>query len=71
MDDQKGMLGPGDGAVTKASLLGRAALELSVPRRRFSDFPLNYAVMFCEDHSQLPGNVTFHDDLLHILLHRD
>jgi pimeloyl-ACP methyl ester carboxylesterase len=64
------MLEPGDGAVTKASLLGRAALDPSVPRHRFSDFPLDYPVMFCEDHSQLPGNITFQDNLLHILLSR-
>ena len=64
------MLEPGDGAVTKASLLGRAELDPSVPRHRFSDFPLDYAVVFCEDHSQLPGNITFQDNLLHILLTR-
>ena len=62
------MLEPGDGAVTKASLLARTALDPSVPRHRFSDFPLDYAVMFCEDHSKLPGNITFQDNLLHILL---
>ena len=37
---------------------------------RFSDFPLDYAVMFCEDRSELPGNITFQDNLLHILLSR-
>jgi pimeloyl-ACP methyl ester carboxylesterase len=64
------MLEPGDGAVTKASLLGRAELDPSIPRHRFSDFPLDYPVMFCEDHSRLPGNITFQDNLLHILLNR-
>ena len=70
VDYESKMLEPGDGAVTKASLLGRATLDPSVPRHRFSDFPLDYAVMFCEDHSQLPGNITFQDNLLHILLSR-
>ncbi len=70
VDYQSLMLEPGDGAVTKASLLGRAELDPSVPRHRFSDFPLDYPVMFCEDHSQLPGNITFQDNLLHILLSR-
>ncbi len=64
------MLEPGDGAVTKASLLARTELDPSIPRHQFSDFPLDYAVMFCEDHSKLPGNITFQDNLLHILLSR-
>ena len=64
------LLEPGDGAVTKASLLGRAELDPSVPRHRFSDFPLDYPVMFCEDQSQVPGKITLQDNLLHILLSR-
>ena len=64
------LLEPGAGAVNKACLLGRADLQPSVPRHRFSDFPLDNPVMFCEDHSQLPGNITFQDNLLHILLSR-
>ena len=68
IDYEQRMLEPGDGAVTKASLLARTALDPSVPRHRFSDFPLDYAVMFCEEHSKLPGNITFQDNLLHILL---
>lgn len=64
------MLEPGDGAVTKASLLARTELDPSIPRHRFSYFPLDYAVMFCEDHSQLTGNITFQDNLLHVLLSR-
>lgn len=64
------MLEPGDGAVTKASLLARTALDPSIPRHRYSDFPLDYAVMFCGDHADLPGNLTFQDNLLHILLSR-
>ena len=68
IDYEQLMVEPGDGAVTKASLLARTALDPSVPRHRFSDFPLDYAVMFCEEHSKLPGNITFQDNLLHILL---
>lgn len=64
------MLEPGDGAVTKASLLARTELDPSIPRHKFSDFPLDYAVMFCEEHNRLPGNITFQDNLLHILLSR-
>jgi pimeloyl-ACP methyl ester carboxylesterase len=64
------MLEPGDGAVTKASLLARTELDPGIPRHRYSDFPLDYAVMFCGDHGRLPGNITFQDNLLHILLSR-
>ncbi|NQX90507.1 MAG: hypothetical protein HRT77_17865 [Halioglobus sp.] len=70
LDYQALMLEPGDGAVTKASLLARTALDPSIPRHRYSDFPLDYPVMFCGDHSDLPGNLTFQDNLLHILLQR-
>ena len=70
IDYQSIMLEPGDGAVTKASLLARTELDPSIPRHRYSDFPLDYAVMFCGDHSELPGNITFQDNLLHILLSR-
>lgn len=61
---------PGDSAVTKVSLLARTALDPSIPRHRFSDFPLDYTVMFCKNHSVLTGNITFQDSLLHILLSR-
>lgn len=70
IDYQALMLEPGDGAVTKASLLARTELDPSIPRHRYSDFPLDYAVMFCGDHTDLPGNITFQDNLLHILLSR-
>jgi len=70
VDYESLMLEPGDGAVTKASLLARTELDPSIPRHRYSDFPLDYAVMFCGDHSDLPGNITFQDNLLHILLSR-
>ena len=52
------------------SLLARTALDPSIPRHRYSDFPLDYALMFCGDHSDLPGNITFEGNLLHILLSR-
>ncbi|MFT4519173.1 MAG: pimeloyl-ACP methyl ester carboxylesterase [Halioglobus sp.] len=70
IDYESLMLEPGDGAVTKASLLARTALDPSIPRHRYSDFPLDYSVMFCGDHTDLPGNLTFQDNLLHILLSR-
>ncbi len=70
LDYEVMMLEPGDGAVTKASLLASTTLDPSIPRHRYSDFPLDYSVMFCDDHSDLPGNITFQDNLLYILLSR-
>jgi pimeloyl-ACP methyl ester carboxylesterase len=65
------MLEPGDGVVTKASLLAREALDSSVTRHRYIDFPLNYALLLCEKHDALTGNKTFQDNLLHALLNPD
>lgn len=65
------MLEPGDGTVTKASLLARESLDSSVPRHKYSFFPLDYAIFLCELHDRLTSNITFQDNLLHILLSRD
>jgi len=43
-------LEPGDGIVTKASLLARESLDSSVTRHRFIDFPLDYPLFLCEKH---------------------
>lgn len=61
------MLEPGDGRVTKASLLARDSLDPS--ERGGGDFPLDFAVFVCEGHSQLTSNVTFRDNLLNQLLY--
>ena len=71
VDYEQLMLEPGDGSVTKASLLARDALDPSVPRHRWSYFPVDYAVMFCEEHPQLTSNINFQNNLLNILLSRD
>jgi pimeloyl-ACP methyl ester carboxylesterase len=65
------MLEPGDGTVTKASLLAREALDPSVPRHKFSHFPIDYSLFLCERHDRLPGNHSFQDNLLHALLNLD
>jgi len=65
------MLEPGDGTVTKASLLARDALDPLVPRHPWSFFPLDYPLLLCAEHSALTGNLFFHDNLLHFLLHRE
>jgi hypothetical protein len=65
------MLEPGDGLVTKSSLLGRDALDPTVSRHKWSFFPLDYSFFLCEPHDHLTGNVSFQDNLLHALLSTD
>ncbi|MEK6806754.1 MAG: hypothetical protein AABY95_08915 [Pseudomonadota bacterium] len=65
------MLEPGDGLVTKASLLARENLNPSQPRHRDVDFPVAGAFFLCERHERLTGNISFQDNLLHALLSRD
>ena len=47
-DYQRWMLAPGDGVVTKASLLARNVLNPAVPRHRFIHFPARSAFFLCE-----------------------
>ncbi len=65
------LLEPGDGSVTKASLLGRNSLDPSVKRHKYSFFPLDHAIFLCETHNNLTGNINFQDNLLNELLSRD
>ena len=71
IDYENLLMEPGDGAVTKASLLGRNVLDPSIPRHKFSFFPLDHAVLLCEEHNSLTGNISFQDNLLNALLVRD
>jgi pimeloyl-ACP methyl ester carboxylesterase len=71
IDYERRMLEPGDGRVTKASLLARHTLDPSVPRHRYSFFPLDYSVLYCAPHDKLTGNISFQDNLLNILLSSD
>ncbi len=68
VDYSRAMLEPGDGAVTKPSLLARNALDPTVPRHRYSFFPLAYSFFLCEKHDRLTSNINFQDNLLNVLL---
>lgn len=68
VDYSKLMLEPGDGRVTKPSLLARNALDPSVQAAEPGAFPVAYAVLLCDGHSALTANITFQDNLLNILL---
>ncbi|MFK8069021.1 MAG: hypothetical protein AB8D52_12315 [Gammaproteobacteria bacterium] len=71
IDYEKLLMEPGDGAVTKASLLGRNVLDPGIPRHKYSFFPLDHGIMLCEKHNSLTGNISFQDNLLNALLIRD
>lgn len=64
------MLEPGDGRVTKPSLLARETLDPSAPQHEDSFLPLAYAFFLCERHNFLTGNINFQDNLLNVLLTR-
>lgn len=71
VDYRRLMLEPGDGVVTKASLLARESLDPLVPRHHWSHFPLHYPLFLCERHGQLSTNATFQNNLLNFRLNRD
>lgn len=60
------MIEPGDGSVTKASLMARDSLD---PRVARTDFPIAWATFICERHEDLTGSPTFQDNLLNVLLY--
>ncbi|WP_310385262.1 lipase/acyltransferase domain-containing protein [Roseateles sp.] len=64
------MLEPGDGRVTKPSLLARETLDASAPQHEEAVLPIAYYFFLCERHDQLTSNINFQDNLLHILLTR-
>jgi pimeloyl-ACP methyl ester carboxylesterase len=65
------MLEPGDGQVTKPSLLAREKLDPAAARHRWLFFPLAYSFFLCEEHQRLTGNLSFQDNLLNVLLSRE
>jgi len=62
---------PGDGRVTKPSVLARDTLDPSVPQHEESFLPVAYWFFLCERHDRLTSNPSFQDNLLNVLLSRD
>ncbi len=60
--------GPGDGDVTKASLLGEVPASASV--QEHTDLPYAVSGFVCEKHMSLVKNWTFRDNLLNFLLYK-
>lgn len=65
------LLEPGDGVVTKPSLLAKQTLDPTVSRHRYIYFPLDYSFFLCVEHDRLAGNIHFQNNLLHVLLSAD
>ena len=65
------LLEPGDGSVTKASLLGRNVLDPSIKRHEYIFLPVKQSFFLCVSHNSLTGNLNFQDNLLNTLLSRD
>ncbi|WP_295642788.1 hypothetical protein [uncultured Methylibium sp.] len=70
MDYEALMLEPGDGRVTKPSLLARDTLDPSAPQHEDSFLPVAYPFFLCEHHQALTANINFQDNLLNVLLSR-
>lgn len=68
IDYERLMYEPGDGKVTKSSLLGRQALDPSVPRNAIAKVELDRAFFVCEQHDSLTANIDFINNMLSYLL---
>ncbi|MFV1985089.1 MAG: hypothetical protein ACC657_16190 [Thiohalomonadales bacterium] len=52
-------------------MFARELLDPTMPRHRYSNFPMDYSILLCETHDNLAGNISFQNNLLNILLTRD
>jgi len=71
VDYDRLMYEPGDGSVTKSSLLGEHVFEPSVSRSEHTDIEFDKSFFVCEQHDKLTGNVRFLEQLLTYLLSPD
>ncbi len=71
IDYDKLMYDPGDGKVTKSSLLGRQEPDVTTQRNEYENAEFDHPIFFCESHDLLTGNVHLIDNLLHYLLSVD
>ena len=68
IDYARHMLQPGDGRVTKLSLISQEFPSSATARSQKIFLPIHHSIMFCEIHTRLTGNVHFQDNLLNVLL---
>ncbi|HEY3174672.1 MAG TPA: hypothetical protein VGK94_02815 [Candidatus Polarisedimenticolia bacterium] len=65
---QRLMVEPGDGSVTRSSLLARHSGDAA--NDPMSGLHLDYSLFLCDTHRHLTENITFQDNLLQFLLYR-
>jgi pimeloyl-ACP methyl ester carboxylesterase len=65
------MYEPGDGSVTRSSVLGHQEMNPLVPIHEFSSAGLGRAFFICEQHDALTGNISLINNLLLYLLEDD
>ncbi|HEY7754326.1 MAG TPA: hypothetical protein VH856_10970 [Steroidobacteraceae bacterium] len=68
IDYERIMYEPGDGSVTRSSLLARQEMDAEIPRHEYSRAGLGRAFFVCEQHDSLTGNVGLIDNLLHFIV---
>ncbi len=71
VDYESLMYEPGDGSVTRASLLGLQATDAENPSPEMASNEVKHALLRCEGHGELTGNRDFLDNLLIYLLAPD
>lgn len=65
VDYERLMLAPGDGRITRRSLLGHDVRQRGA---LLPAFPIDAVTFACEDHARLPGHVVVRHNLLEFLL---
>jgi len=65
------LLEPGDGSVTKSSLLATDLLDPTTGKKISNFLPMHHSFVLCEKHNSLTANINFQDNLLHELLSND
>ena len=71
IDYDRLMYEPGDGSVTKSSLLGEHPHDPETARSRHEDVEFDKSYFVCEQHDRLTGNARFREKLLDYLLSPD
>ncbi|MGQ0385167.1 MAG: esterase/lipase family protein, partial [Gammaproteobacteria bacterium] len=71
VDYEELMFEPGDGSVTRSSLLAIQAMDPRIPSHEYSHDGFGHTYFVCEQHDSLTGNISLIDNLLYFLLDPD
>jgi hypothetical protein len=67
-DVEKAMFAPGDGRVSRRSLLGEDLIGVRRSQLVATALPINYAVFACSEHGELPNNKVLQNNALTALV---